>query len=142
LARAETKNENGVRLNKLFILITAALGAFCLFSYNQASENSEIALAYKVERDSLLIANKCPQKLKLGLHAGACLNTKATRHDLDLHVSNLKTAAGDTVGFMPLCDSCFESLAPEARLSFYQRLLGIYDQRNRQDIERQVKDGL
>lgn len=129
-------------MNKLFILIIAALGFFCLFSYNQASENSKIAQVYKAERDSLLIANKCPQKLKLGLHVGACLNVKAARHDFDLHVSNLKTAAGDTVGFMPLCDLCFENLSPEARVPFYNKLLWIYEQRNRQDVERQVKDGL
>lgn len=127
-------------MNKLFILIIVALGFFCLFSYNQASKTSKIALAYKSERDSLLIA-KCPQKLKLGLHAGICLNAKAPSHDFDLHVSNLKTAAGDTVGFMPLCESCFEGLSPAERVPFYEKLIGIYEQRNRQDIFAQVKNG-
>lgn len=121
-------------------MLIAALGAFCLFAYNQASKNSEIAQAYQAERDSLLIANKCPQPLRVRIYTGACLNAKAARHDLDLHVSNLRTAAGDTVGFMPLCDSCFEELSPEARWTFYEKLLWIYEQQNRQDIARQVKN--
>ena len=129
-------------MNKLLILLLIATGVYALFAHNQSSKNAGIAQAYQAERDSLLIANKCPQPLRVRIFTGACLNSKAARHDLDLHVSNLRTAAGDTVGFMPLCDSCFENLSPEARLPFYQKLIGLYEQRNRQDIEAQIKRGL
>lgn len=124
------------------ILLLIATGVYALFAHNQSSKNAGIAQAYQAERDSLLIANKCPQPLRVRVYTGACLNSKAVRHDLDLHVSNLRTAAGDTVGFMPLCDSCFENLSPEARWTFYEKLLWIYEQRNRQDIAMQVKNGL
>lgn len=129
-------------MNKLLILLLIATGVYALFAHNQSSKNAGIAQTYQAERDSLLIANKCPQPLRVRVYTGACLNSKAARHDLDLHVSNLRTAAGDTVGFMPLCDSCFENLSPEARWTFYEKLLWIYEQRNRQDIAMQVKNGL
>lgn len=71
-----------------------------------------------------------------------CLNTKAQSHDSALHVSSLRTATNDTVDFMPLCNSCFDNLSPNARLPFYEMLIKLYENWNWKDIERQVKDGL
>lgn len=128
-------------MNKITAFAILILLGTLLFSHWDLQKTRDLARIYKVERDSLLIANRCPQPLRTRIYTGSCLNREAKRHDFDLHVSNLKTAAGDTVGFMPLCESCFEGLSPAERVPFYEKLIGIYEQRNRQDIFAQVKNG-
>ena len=129
-------------MNKIVLFLLIAVSVFALFAQNQATKNSEIALVYKAERDSLFVTHRCPQPLRVQIRANGCLNTEAKRHDFDLHVSQLKTAANDTVAFAPLCETCFEQLSVSQRWPFYQKLIGLYEQMNRKDIEAQVKRGL
>lgn len=138
----ENMPKQKTRPNKVSVLLFVVAVFYTLFVYNQSGKNAEIAQVYKAERDFLLLANKCPQPLRIQIHAGMCLNTKAERHDRDLHISQLKTAANDTVAFAPLCQSCFEKLSVSQRWPFYEKLIGLYEHRNRQGIEAQIKRGL
>ena len=127
---------------KKFLGFAVVIQIACMwFMYTGSQKSEHAAQTYKVERDSLMITNRCPQPMRVQIHAGVCLN-KSERHDMDFHVSQLKTAANDTVAFAPLCQSCFEKLSSDERWPFYERLIGLYEQQNRRDIQVQIKRGL
>lgn len=119
-------------------ILTVLVGVFGGY---RSRENFNQAMQYKAERDSLMVAHKCPRPIRLRLSAKiGCLNVSAQRPDRDLRVSSFKTAAGDTVDFLPLCESCFDGLSTKERLPFYEKLTMLYEEQNRREIALQVKE--